>query len=206
MGNEEQVFWKNGSLKGEGLYCPAQAMQGVVICHPHPLMGGSMYNNVVQAVQEVFAAYGHATLRFNFRGVGGSTGSYDEGRGEQQDIVSACEFLKSRGIEQVVLAAYSFGAWVASRLLAGGSYDAGDMVLISPPDKYFDFTWPRQSTVVKLIICGDADMFCDAAALRQKASQIQSEFVLLDATDHFYSGRELLLAACLKKYLSEKKA
>lgn len=205
MLKEDYVFWENGVLKTEGLYRPATGGHGVVICHPHPLMGGSMHNNVVETVQEVFSANGYATLRFNFRGVGGSSGTYDEGRGEKKDIVSACNFLKSRGVAQIVLAGYSFGAWVACRLLAGGGLDEGDIILISPPDKYFDFEWSFDTSAVKLIVCGDSDMFCDPDALRKKALQLGSEFVMLEATDHFYSGRESILAGVLKRYLDEKK-
>jgi alpha/beta superfamily hydrolase len=206
MIKEEKVFWKNGVLTGEGLYCPGTKKSGVVICHPHPLMGGSMHNNVIETLQEVFAGDGYATLRFNFRGVAGSTGSFDEGRGEKMDIVSACGFLKSRGVREITLAGYSFGAWVACRLLAEGGYNEGDIILISPPDKYFDFDWEMKSSAVKLIICGDSDMFCDVAALRAGASELGAKFVMLEATDHFYGGREGLLAECLKGYLYEKKA
>ena len=206
MLKEEKVFWKNGALTGEGLYCPGTEKSGVVICHPHPLMGGSMHNNVVETLQEVFAGDGYATLRFNFRGVGGSTGSYDEGRGEKTDIVSACGFLKSQGVGEITLAGYSFGAWIACRLLAGDDYNEGDVVLISPPDKYFDFDWEMKSSAVKLIICGDSDMFCDAAAMRARACGLGAKFVMIEETDHFYGGRERLLAECLKGYLDEKKA
>ena len=84
---EEKVYMKNDLLILKDCWHKASGEKGVVICHPHSLMGGSMYNNVVEAIQEAFAAENYSTLRFNFRGVGGSTGIYDEGRGEQEDIL-----------------------------------------------------------------------------------------------------------------------
>ena len=83
---EERVTIINNGLLIEGLLEKSSGDRGVVICHPHPLMGGSMHNNVVEAIREAFAAEKYSTLRFNFRGVGHSTGVYDEGRGEQEDI------------------------------------------------------------------------------------------------------------------------
>ena len=67
---------------------------GAVICHPHPLFGGSMYNNVVEAIEEGFVLSGLSTLRFNFRGVGDSEGAYDEGNGEVNDVIAACTFMR----------------------------------------------------------------------------------------------------------------
>ena len=94
---EEKVYIKNDSLIIEGLLYKGSGKKGVVICHPHSLMGGSMYNNVVEALQEEFAAENYFTLRFNFRGVGASSGTYEEGRGEKKDILAVCEYLKETG-------------------------------------------------------------------------------------------------------------
>ncbi|MRR17856.1 MAG: hypothetical protein EG826_15520, partial [Deltaproteobacteria bacterium] len=181
---EERVFWKNDPFVGEGLWHRSHGTCGVVVCHPHPLMGGSMYNNVVETVSDVFSSCDHSTLRFNFRGVGGSTGRYDEGRGETQDILSACEFLKSQGVEKIILAGYSFGAWVACRLIAEKNVFSS-VLLISPPQKYFDFDWTRLKNAVNFIICGAEDQFCDADDLREKAQSIHSELIILPGTDHF---------------------
>ena len=137
MDQEEKVFWKNGVLAGEGLWRHSAGDSAVVICHPHPLMGGSMHNNVVETIRDVFSSGGYSTLRFNFRGVGESTGNYDEGRGEKQDILSACEFVKSHGEKNITLAGYSFGAWVCCRLLADKPPLINSVILISPPQKYF---------------------------------------------------------------------
>ncbi len=139
MLEEEKVFWKNGSLTGEGLWRRATGDSGVVICHPHPLMGGSMHNNVVETIRDVFSSSDYSTLRFNFRGVEESTGRYDEGRGEKQDVLSACSFMKSKGVEKIILAGYSFGAWVCCRLLKDKPPQMISTILISPPQKYFDF-------------------------------------------------------------------
>ncbi len=206
MQQEEKVFWKNGMLAGEGLWRRAAGAAGVVICHPHPLMGGSMYNNVVETIRDVFSSCGYSTLRFNFRGVGESTGRYDEGRGEKQDIVSACEFIKSQGVEKITLAGYSFGAWVCCRLLTDKPSLIASTILISPPQKYFDFDWDGLENAVELMICGDGDPFCDVDDLRKNAEYIQSKLKILRATDHFYAGQEAYLAACLRQYLHEKKA
>ena len=108
IAQEEKVYWNNGSLKIEGMLGKQPGENGVVICHPHPLMGGSMYNNVVEAIQEAFSSQNYTTLRFNFRGTGNSTGNYDEGRGEQEDILSAQKFLKNNGANKILLNSFSF--------------------------------------------------------------------------------------------------
>ncbi len=203
---EEKVFWKNGLFAGEGLWCQVSGDAGVVICHPHPLMGGSMHNNVVETIRDVFSSCGYSTLRFNFRGVGESTGDYDEGRGEMQDIVSACEFMKSRGIKKITLAGYSFGAWVCCGLIKSKPSIVASVILISPPQKYFEFVWSGLENAVELMICGDGDSFCDADDLRSRAEYIHAKLTVLPTTDHFYFGQEGQLAAHLRAYIHEKKA
>jgi len=206
MHHEEKVIWKNGSLTGAGLWHSGTGNACAVICHPHPQMGGSMHNNVVETVRDEWIAAGFSTLRFNFRGVGESTGHYDEGRGEKQDLLSACAFAKSRGVEKIFLAGYSFGAWICCRLLKDHPSVASFVVLISPPLKYFAFDWTGLENAVELMICGDQDMFCDAEDLRKKAEFIFSKWTILPGVDHFYFGQEARLAERLRQYICEKKA
>lgn len=206
MFQEEKVFWPNGSLTGEGLWHQAAGDAGAVICHPHPLMGGSMHNNVVETVRDEMIAAGHSTLRFNFRGVGKSTGHYDEGRGEKQDLLSACAFAKSRGVEKIFLVGYSFGAWICCRLLKDQPLIAASVCLVSPPLQYFEFDWTGLENAVELMICGDQDMFCDVADLRKKAELICAKLTILRGVDHFYFGQEARLAVHLRRYICEKKA
>jgi alpha/beta superfamily hydrolase len=198
---EEIVCWNNGLLKIEGLLRKSSGENGVVICHPHPLMGGSMYNNVVEAIREAFASQNYTTLRFNFRGVGNSTGNYDEGRGEQADILSAHEFLKKKGIEKIFLAGYSFGAWVGSKVLEKFNQLFAASILVSPPLNYFDFSWDNLKNKIDLVVSGDRDQFCDAEVLRKQAKKINSLMETVYDTDHFYSGKEKELIDILLKYI-----
>ena len=118
----------------EGILRENGTRGGAVICHPHPLYGGSMYNNVVEAIEEGFLQSGFTTLRFNFRGVGESCGTYDDGNGEVDDAAAACAYMRDMlGPDtRLVLAGYSFGAWVASRA-AGHIPGLKDLVLVAYP-------------------------------------------------------------------------
>jgi alpha/beta superfamily hydrolase len=149
---EEKIYINNGSLIIEGLLFKASEEKSVVICHPHSLMGGSMHNNVVEAIQEAFAAEKISTLRFNFRGVGGSTGNYDEGRGEKEDILAVTEYLKKRDFGKIFFAGYSFGAWVGSKILAEKNNPFFCSIYVSPPIDYFDFEWSKLKDKINLII------------------------------------------------------
>jgi len=113
-----------GEERLEGVLREGAGKGAAVICHPHPLYGGSMWNNVVDALEIGFSQTGFTTLKFNFRGVGGSTGRYDGGAGEMRDVAAACLFLKEHtgGDERLVLAGYSFGAWVCARAASGVIY------------------------------------------------------------------------------------
>ena len=208
LAQEEKVCWNNGSLKIEGLLGKPSGENGVVICHPHPLMGGSMHNNVVEAIQEAFALQNYTTLRFNFRGAGNSTGNYDEGRGEQTDILSAHEFLKKNGSKKIFLAGYSFGAWVGSKVLEQFNQLFVASILVSPPLNYFDFKWNDLKNKIDLLVSGDRDQFCDAEVLRKQAKMINSPMETIYETDHFYTGKEKELIDILLKYIvkyNEKK-
>ncbi len=109
-----------GEERLEGVLREGAGKGSVVICHPHPLYGGSMWNNVVDALEMGFFQAGFSTLKFNFRGVGASTGRYDEGAGEMRDAAAACRHLQEHtgGGERFVLAGYSFGAWVCARAVS----------------------------------------------------------------------------------------
>ncbi|HOJ43284.1 MAG TPA: CocE/NonD family hydrolase, partial [Syntrophorhabdaceae bacterium] len=104
-------------LKLDAVLKEQETKKGVVICHPHPLYGGSMNNNVVNALENGFYERGFTTLKFNFRGVGRSEGVYDEGIGEMDDVICAVNFLKEtlKDNASILLAGYSFGAWVSIR-------------------------------------------------------------------------------------------
>jgi len=204
MVTEENIVWNNGSDKIEGMLGMQEGENAVVICHPHPLMGGSMHNNVVEAMRDAFALHNFTTLRFNFRGVGASTGKYDEGRGEQTDILSAHEFLKKRGAGKIFLAGYSFGAWVGASVLEKDDHLFAGTVLISPPFNYFNFSLHNLKNKIDLLVCGDHDQFCDAAVLRKQAKEINSVIEIINETDHFYSGKEKSLIDILIKYFDKK--
>ena len=163
---EEKIYIKNGSLVIEALLSRVPGENGVIICHPHSLMGGSMYNNVVEAIQEAFSSQDICTVRFNFRGVGASTGNYDEGRGEQEDIIAVCEYLRELGKEKFIFAGYSFGAWVGSRIIAENSDPFEYSIFVAPPIDYFNFHWNHLKDKIDLLICGDADQFCDVNILK----------------------------------------
>src|SRR5580704_14581907 len=110
---EQQVTFRSQDLTLEGLYAPQPdgvKPKGAVVCHPHPQYGGSMYNNVVEAALEALWGRGFSTLRFNFRGVGQSEGSYGGGEGEAADAAAAVGFLRGQpGLRgaPMVLAGYS---------------------------------------------------------------------------------------------------
>ncbi len=140
--NKWIVSTKRVSIEGEerleGLLREGAGKGVAVICHPHPLYGGSMWNNVVDALETGFFQAGFTTLKFNFRGVGGSTGRYDGGAGEMRDVAAACLFLKEHTgrSEGLVLAGYSFGAWVCARAASDISRDIGLCLVAYPFSVY----------------------------------------------------------------------
>jgi alpha/beta superfamily hydrolase len=187
---EELVFIKNNKLIIEGLLSKSSENKGVIICHPHPQMGGSMYNNVVEAIQEAFSAENYSTLRFNFRGVGDSTGSYDEGRGEQEDIIACIKYLQDLGIFNISFAGYSFGSWIGSKIIGSEDHLFNDVILISPPVNFFNFDFTKLYNKIDMIICGDYDQFCDISFLKKQMNILNYKLEIVNSTDHFYMGRE----------------
>ncbi|MBU4277369.1 MAG: alpha/beta hydrolase [Proteobacteria bacterium] len=144
---------------------PAQPGGAALILHPHPLYGGSMDNNVVYALTQAADMAGWASLRINFRGVGGSTGSHGQGVGEQDDVIAAAAWLTKQAPGPLVLMGYSFGSLVGSQAaqrvagLAGGVWVSPPFVLGDPPP------WPAGRGPL-LVITGDQDEYGDMTRLR----------------------------------------
>jgi uncharacterized protein len=150
----------------EGRFLPGSAGPGVVITHPHPLFGGSMNNNVVWTAERAFRSRGFATLCFNFRGVGRSTGTYGNGEAEAADVAAALDFLRERTPGPLYLLGYSFGAFVAGRALLQGVAVQG-AVFIAPPIAFMDLSWLPRVPGLCLVVAGDQDDICPLADLRR---------------------------------------
>ena len=183
------------------LALPPRARAGVVVCHPHPLYGGDMDSRVVTTIGETCAEdAGMAALRFNFRGVGGSGGDWDEGRGEQADVRAALGYLRARlpAGSPLALAGYSFGAMMSAAVAAGGEPLAG-LALIAPPLARRPWQPPAALAVHGpiLLLAGSEDEHCPADALGALGRALpKSTVTVLDGVDHFFfTGLERLAEA-----------
>jgi alpha/beta superfamily hydrolase len=136
-----------------------------LVCHPHPLFGGTLHNKVVHRAASALVELGAAVLRFNFRGVGKSGGSFDRGQGELEDARAALGFLGGRFPHaRRWVAGFSFGSWIAARLATSES-EVERVVLIAPPVSTQSFEVLHRSEVPKLVIQGTGDEVCAPVAL-----------------------------------------
>ena len=168
---------------------PPGARVGVVISHPHPLYGGDMDNPVVDRIVQACSARGVATLRFNFRGVGGSSGRHDQGHGEQEDVRASLSHLHSvlgQGA-RVALAGYSFGAAVVAAVAT--SITVAGLALVAPPMRVADLQRPTGVTGPIVVVAGAEDQYCPASELEAlRAIMPDASVVVIEGADHFFFG------------------
>jgi alpha/beta superfamily hydrolase len=202
---EEQVRFPVGDVVLEGLLAlPAPAARvGVVVCHPHPLYGGEMRNNVVEGLTIGLRRAGHATLRFNFRGVGGSSGEHGHGVAEIDDVTAAVDYLLSRqAFETVVVAGYSFGSMVG---LKAGADDprVHKLIGVALPIATRDASFLLGVMKPKLLVSGDRDDISPVAALEALHAKLADpkELVIVEGVDHFWSRREVDAADAAVRFL-----
>jgi alpha/beta superfamily hydrolase len=187
---EEKIIFRSDTIGLEGLLSVQEGERGVVVTHPHPLYGGSMYNQVVEVVTAVYQEKGFSSLRFNFRGVGSSQGKYDQGDGEREDVRSALRCLYERGKIHLDLAGYSFGAWVNAKIMDSESM-IRSVIMVSPPVAFLDFSCVRPSPKIKLVVAGERDDIGPPDTIRDLIATWNpaAHFEVVEGADHFYSGR-----------------
>ncbi|MFP4445725.1 MAG: alpha/beta hydrolase [Desulfosudaceae bacterium] len=193
---EEKITFACGEVDLVGLFSRGQNDRGVVVTHPHPLYGGDMFNNVVEAIARAYRSRGYATLRFNFRGTGGSSGAYDEGRGEQADVAAALDYLAAAGARRVELAGYSFGAWVCARGAARFAA-VNRLVLVAPPVVFLDFGDIGPLAKLGLVVSGSEDELGPPERVQALLPRWnpRARLAVIEDADHFYFGAEADLEA-----------
>jgi uncharacterized protein len=168
---------------------PPGARTGVVITHPHPLYGGSMDNPVVDRMVEVCAARRVATLRFNFRGVGASSGRHDQGHGEQDDVRASLTHLQDvlGAGARVSLAGYSFGAAMVAA--AASSVPVAGLALVAPPMRVADLHRPVGVTGPVVVVAGAEDQYCPPSTIEALRAMLPEATVfVIEGADHFFFG------------------
>ncbi|RLC92741.1 MAG: hypothetical protein DRI39_05980 [Chloroflexi bacterium] len=207
--SQEYVRFPTGDIELEGiLHLPpgSPTVPAVVVCHPHPLFGGDMHNNVVLAVCHGLAQASIASLRFNFRGVGGSGGSHDEGIGEQRDVIAALAYLRSMGqidSSRIGLAGYSFGTKVAAPVALGDD-KVRALALISP--FLMSWEWDRMAgcALPKLFLCGSDDSFVAAEEVQRRVEVLPEpkKCHIVSGADHMWWGYEGTIAEAVATFFA----
>ena len=165
-----------------------------IICHPHSQMGGSMNNKVVTTTARAWQALHYNTVRFNFRGVAASTGVFDHGTGEQEDLACVIDWARAHfQSKQLVLGGFSFGAFVVLQFCQTTTPDA--LLLIAPPTHYPNFHklhTPRHSK--NILVVAEADEVVSTPDILQWAKTQQFEKILvIPEASHFFHGKLMLL-------------
>jgi uncharacterized protein len=171
---------------------PTEALRGVaVVCHPHPLHGGTMDNKVAQTLARAFVQLGYRAVRFNFRGVGGSEGSFDEGRGETDDMLAVIAAHRDAALP-LRLAGFSFGGYVAAQAAQQlpGDAKAASLVLVGPSTQKQQVPNVPADT---LVIHGEADDVVPLSATLDWARPQALPVVVIPGAGHFFHGQLTLL-------------
>jgi len=179
---------------------PAQVRGIALVCHPHPLFGGTAENKVAQTLAKTLRELGYATLRPNFRGVGASEGGHDEGEGETEDMLAALEWARRRfGDLPVALAGFSFGAYVQTKVaarLAEANRPAQRMVLVGTAAGFVTGARHYETGAVPadtIVIHGDRDETVPLANVLAWAQPLELPVTLVPGADHFFHRKLHLL-------------
>ena len=208
---QSAVMFKAKGLNFEGVVATPEGIggpfPGVVICHPHPLFGGNMDNNVVLAVSFALVEQGFATLRFNFRGVGNSQGEHTKGELEHREVQGALDFLRAwREVDGGVigLVGYSFGTSGILRSAAVQKKPKA-FAFISPPLHALENSTLKKDKRPKLIISGDRDKLIQSEELQPALDSFshQPALQIVEGADHFWKGKENQLVQRVARFFAE---
>jgi alpha/beta superfamily hydrolase len=178
-----------------------------LVCHPHPLGGGTMHNKVVFHAMKALHSFGFPVLRFNFRGTGLSAGQHDQGRGEVADVQAALERLKHEFSLPIIFAGFSFGAATGLRA-ACPDPDVDAIISIGTPvdadGRLYSFSFLRDCTKPKLFISGDHDQYGPQDALEKLVAEAADpkELVFVPG-DHFFEGHLAEMRMTVESWLHE---
>lgn len=171
----------------------------IVICHPHPQHGGTMRNKVVTIIERSMRELGLRTVRFNFRGVGASEGKFDDGYGETDDLFAVIEWVRrTRPHDQLWLAGFSFGAYIALR--AASHLSLGQLISIAPPVDRYGFSELPRPECPWLVVQGDEDDVVSADAVKSWSESVQPgpNLIVMPNAGHFFHRRLMDLRGLLK--------
>ena len=195
-GRLEAILWKP----------PGPARLAALVCHPHPLFGGTMHNKVVYQAAKSLDSLSLPVLRFNFRGAGLSAGTHDRGGGEQEDVKAALDFLATEfpGIP-LLLAGFSFGSWVGLRV---GCVEqrVQELIGIGTPVNSSDFSYLRNCDKPKLFVHGANDEHGDVGKLEQLVESLPGEnrLVVVAGAEHFFAGKLDQVDAAIRAWITQR--
>jgi len=177
-----------------------------VVCHPHPLFGGTMHNKVVYQAAKSLDALGLPVLRFNFRGTGMSEGKHDRGEGERGDVRVALDFLASEFPNiPLLVAGFSFGCWVGLRV---GCEDerVTSLIGLGAPVNNADFSYLARCGKPKLFVHGSNDIYGDPVKLNNLVASLPGEnkIVVVEDADHFFVGKLDQVDAAIANWMNER--
>jgi alpha/beta superfamily hydrolase len=207
-----EVLFAGPEGRLEGRYTPGKSPTAPIalILHPHPQHGGTMNNKVVYSLFQAFAERDFSTLRFNFRGVGRSQGSYDRGEGELSDAASALDWLQSinPNARSVWVAGFSFGAWIGMQLLMRRP-EIESFISVAPPANMLDFSFLAPCPSSGLVLHGGADEIVPepfVSKLVTKLSHqrgIHIDYRVIPDAGHFFTNQLDQMATHVEDYLDQ---
>ena len=195
-GRLEAILWKP----------PGPARLAALVCHPHPLFGGTMHNKVVYQAAKSLDALSLPVLRFNFRGAGLSGGTHDRGGGEQEDVKAALDFLAAEFLGlPLLVAGFSFGSWVGLRV---GCADprVRELIGLGTPVNSSDLSYLRHCDKPKLFVHGAIDEHGDVGKLEQLVESLPGEnrLVVVAGAEHFFAGKLDQVDAAIRAWVTQR--
>jgi alpha/beta superfamily hydrolase len=184
------------------------ATHAALICHPHPLFGGTMHNKVVYNAMKSLTKFGFHALRFNFRGTGLSEGVHDEGRGEREDVRAALTYLEDEFNLPIIFCGFSFGAATGLKAACNDPRVVGMISLGTPvaaEGRIYAYQFLSGCTQPKLFISGSQDQYSPVAELRAAVANAAEpkKLVLVDGADHFFVGKLNFMQQAIEDWVKQ---
>lgn len=184
-----------------------EATHAALVCHPHPLYGGTMHNKVVYHAMKALSGFGFPVLRFNFRGAGLSDGEHDKGQGEQADVRAGLDWLEAEFRLPVIFCGFSFGTATGMRVACGDQRVAGLISLgtpVSAEGRVYTYHYLESCTVPKLFVSGAQDQYGPVEHIRKvvELAPEPKELVIVENSGHFFEGHLVEMQSAIQDWVS----